>query len=483
MVSKKLSARDLCLRLMNANSEKTVVDLLTDSDYWDVPAFWRPYGGRASNFNTIGNQQSRPDAAIVEKLVNSIDARLINECLGRGIDPEGTRAPHTMREAVALFFENGSTSSSAGLVREWTSAKRTEVSKGITLAATGFRPNQGNPCFIIADCGEGQTPDAFPSTLLSLDRDNKVKIPFVQGKFNMGGTGVLEFCGKQNLQLVVSRRNPRLASEPGGARDLEWGFTVVRREDPEGGRKSSVYTYLAPIGHSERANGGAVLSFASKSLPIFPEGQNPLGREAEWGTFIKLFEYTVTGFSRSNILMRDGLVGQLDLLLTGLALPIRLYECRTFAGHAGSFETSLTGIGVRLEDDKGNNLEGNPESFSMQVQGEGMTGTIYVFKKGKAETYKSDEGVLFAVNGQTHGHMSKDFYRRKRVGMSYLANSLLITIDCSEFSARSRELLFMPDRETIRDCELKRAIEHELEDLVSNHQGLRALRERRGARN
>ncbi len=475
----KVSSKELCIQLMKVDSEAEAIELLRTSSYWENPIAWRPYGGRASNFNTIGNQQSRPDAAIVEKLVNSIDARLINECLQRGIDPEGPEAPRTMREAVARFFENGSASSTAGLIREWANEKRTEVSRGITLAATGFRPAQGNSCFMIADCGEGQTPDLFPDTLMSLDKDNKVKIQFVQGKFNMGGTGVLEFCGKRNLQLVVSRRNPKLVRESANSRDSEWGFTIVRREDPEGGRKTSVYTYLAPLGSAESPHNGAVLSFPAKSLQIFPEGQHPLGRGSEWGTLIKLYEYSVTGFSRSNILMRGGLMRQLDIRLTGLALPIRLYECRPFGGHEGSFETSLTGIGVRLDDDKGSNLEGDPESFSMQVEGESMTGTIYVFKKGKEETYKSDEGVLFAVNGQNQGQLSEDFFRRKSVGMSYLADSLLVTIDCSEFSARARELLFMPDRETLRDCELRRSIEDELETLISQNQRLRALRAQR----
>jgi|SRR6516164_1026093 hypothetical protein len=41
-------------------------------------------------------------------------------------------------------------------------------------------------CFTVSDNGEGQTPDKMPYTLLSLDRSNKLRVPFVQGKFNMG---------------------------------------------------------------------------------------------------------------------------------------------------------------------------------------------------------------------------------------------------------------------------------------------------------
>ena len=86
-----------------------------------------------------------------------------------------------------------------------------------------------------------------------------------------------------------------------------------------------------------------------------------------------------------------------------VALPIRLHECRpSYRGHEGSFETTLTGIGVRLEDGKADNLEPSfPSSSPMSVAGEQMTATVYAFKKGKAETYRRNEGVIFTLNGQT----------------------------------------------------------------------------------
>ncbi len=472
--------KDLCISLMQNDKQTTVIQLLKKRGFWDDPKVWRYYGDRSSNMNTIGNQQSRPDAAVVEKLVNSVDARLINECLLNGINPEGPEAPKSIRKAVALFFENGSTSSNAGLIREWPATKRTEVALGITLSATGYTPRKGNPCFTIADSGEGQTPLNLPLTILSLDRENKVKIPFVQGKYNMGGTGVLEFCGENNLQFVLSRRNPKLLDSHSHNTDKNWGFSIVRREDPIGNRRNSVYTYLAPVGADSSPHKGAVLSFKSETMPIFPYERDPYAKNAEWGTLIKLYEYSTAGFSGTNILLSSGLMRQLDLLLTDLALPIRLYECRSeYSGHEGSFSTNLTGIGVRLDDNKHENLEDDPYSVTMNVAGEKMTANIFVFKKDKADTYRSNEGIIFSVNGQTHGYLSTSFFRRKKVGMSYLSDSILVTIDCSNISPRSREILFMPSRDRLRDSELKLKIEKELEEILRNHQGLKKLREKR----
>ena len=471
----------LCLELLHCDTEEAVIALLADAGYWDDRDSWRYFGDLENNWSTIGNQQSSPHAALVEKLVNAVDATLMGLCYENGHEPTSLDAPKTMRAAVARFFESGQEDSShGGLIRNWSSSKRTEVAQRITLVATG---SKSRPSFTIADSGEGQTPDSMPETLLSLTRTNKLRIPFVQGKFNMGGTGVFKFCGKHNIQLVISRRNPKAIT--GYNEDAtKWSFTVVRREDPERGRRSSVFTYLAPLGKDKFPGKGGVLRFDANEFPLFPEftttDRTPYGRAAQSGTLIKLFEYGLPAGGRSNILMSDGLLRRTDLLLPDTALPIRFYEARKYSGHAGSFSNTLTGLSVRLEDDKTNNLEeGFPTSCPLRASDEEMISTIYAFKKGKAKTYRNDEGIIFTLNGQTHGYLTPDFFRRKKVGLSYLADSLLVVVDCSKFSGRAREDLFMNSRDRLSKGELRAAIEHELEDMLKNHTGLRNLKESR----
>ena len=481
---KEAQAKELCLALMRADSEEEVIGLLKEAGLWDNKDLWRFYGDYENNYNTIGNQQGRPDAALVEKVVNAVDARLMNKCLVRGIDPEGPRGAHSIRQAVAMFFDEAYRPDSphAGQVKSWPNDKRTETARWLTLVATGVGPRSGNPCFTISDLGEGQTPERMPDTFLSLTKSNKLRIPFVQGKFNMGGTGVFEFCGPNGMQLIVTRRNPKIVNGKfAHSSDSQWGFTVVRRENAGVGPvRNSVYTYLAPVGAEAKPSQGGVLRFSADSMPIFPQGRNPYARDSEWGTLIKLYEYAATGF-KSNILMKDGLLSRLDLLLPDVALPVRLYECRpTYKGHEGSFENNLTGLGVRLEDDRGNNLEeGFPSSCPIGALGEEMRATIFAFKKGKAETYRKHEGIIFTQNGQTHGYLTPDFFTRKAVGLSYLADSILVMVDCSRFTGRAREILFMNSRDRLRSGDLKAEIERALEEMLKHHQGLRDLKERR----
>lgn len=291
--------QDLCSRLLRADREDDVIDMLKSAGHWSNRSQWRLFGDNENNFSTIGNQQAKPEAAVVEKLVNAVDARLMLECLLRSVNPEGPKAPKSIREAVAIFFDNHPNPQDplAGRISRWTDKERTKVAQTITFAATGARAQSGNPCFTICDSGEGQTPDRMPDTLLSLNKSNKLRIPFVQGKFNMGGTGVLKFCGRHNLQLIISKRNPVVANrELRDDSDLSWGFTVVRREDPEGNRRSSVFTYLAPVDCDSNPGRGGVLRFSADALPLFPEGNEAYARNTEFGTLIKLYEYACRHF-------------------------------------------------------------------------------------------------------------------------------------------------------------------------------------------
>lgn len=479
------STKALCLALMKADTEAEVIKLLTESGFWENPSAWRYYGDYENNYNTIGNQQARPDSALVEKCVNSVDARLMNECLARGMNPESPDAPTSIRHAVARYFDENLAPESelAGRILNWGDEKRTRVARAITLAATGFPPREGRPCFSIADLGEGQTPELIPKTFCSLTESNKLRIPFVQGKFNMGGTGVLKFCGRNKLQFILSRRNPAiLGGRTDDPSDNCWGFTLVRREDTAGGGRSSVFTYLAPLGSERNPRHGGVLRFTAESLPIFPDGRNAYAKASAWGTLIKLYEYAATGYSNTHILRKDGLLGRIDLLLPDPALPMRLFECRpAFRGHEGSFETNLTGLSVRLEDDKGENLEeGFPASCPIAVEGEHLTATIYAFKKGRADTYRKNEGLIFTLNGQTHGHLTRDFFNRKSAGrLNFIADSILVMIDCSEISNLAREDLFMNSRDRLSHGELRISLEEKLEEMLRHHDGLRALKERR----
>lgn len=104
MLPLEFSSQQLCMDLLHADTEERVIDLLSREGYWDDSDAWRPFGNRKDNFSTIGNQSSSADGALVEKLINSVDAVLMGECWVAGVRPNSPEAPRSIPEAVAQFF-------------------------------------------------------------------------------------------------------------------------------------------------------------------------------------------------------------------------------------------------------------------------------------------------------------------------------------------------------------------------------------------
>lgn len=443
------------MSLASAESERDIVAILKNNQLWSSE-HWRDYGDNENNFAVIGNQQSAPDAALVEKFINSVDAVLMKKCMLHGVDPTSTTAPTNVKQALASFFNIPQ-----GKLSNLSDSQRTSLAQNIHFVATGTKRK---PNYSIVDLGEGQTPASLPDTILSLNKSNKLRIPFVQGKFNMGGSGVLQFCGKQNLQLIITKRHPDL---PKDKTDHLWAVTLVRRESPTKGRRSSVYTYLAPRNH--------ILSFEAEDLPLLPAKNQALADAMTYGTFIKLFEYNIPGFAT---LVSLDLYYRLNTLIPTIALPIRIHETREYGGHYK--ETTLSGLNVRLEEASSKTLEeGFPLSSTLHIYGQKLLLSIIAFKEKQHSNYKKQEGVLFTINGQTHGSLSKNFFGWQSVGMGSLVDSLLLLVDCSNLDARLREDLFMNSRDRLRDGELSRKIKEELARLVKVHPALKELREQR----
>jgi hypothetical protein len=457
-----MQLKDLCLALVKCETEQEVIDILKAEKYWDRSENWQLFGADENNYSIIGNQQSKPESAIVEKIINSVDAMLMGECFTRDIKPEASEAPQSIREALIEYFNIFD-----GKLTNISAKERSMLAENIGFVATGQKTN---PNYAIFDKGEGQSPARLHDTILSIRKSNKLRIPFVQGKFNMGGTGVFRFCGERNIQLIISKRHPGVAEFESDPMKDFWGFTIIRRDDPAHGARSSNYKYLAPSNH--------ILFFPAEELPILPgDYPEPYAKPLQWGTYIKFFEYKIGPGLRTNILF--DLYNKLSVLMPQIALPVKLYERRKdYQGN--SFETVLSGLSVRVDEDRSENIEENfPSSGAMTVDKQTMRYSIYVFKKGKHEKFTKDEGIVFTINGQTHGYLSKAFFNRKSVGLNYLAESILVILDCSEIDGRAREDLFMNSRDRLSTCPLKTDIERELEEVLKKHPGLAILKDKR----
>jgi hypothetical protein len=468
-------AEELCLALLTAEDESAAVRLLDSYGYsLDTPNVWHPLGDNEGNFGQVGNQQDEGTPALVEKIVNSIDAVLMGECYAANVQPDSPSAPQSMQQAVERFF-----GIKDGRLGALDSAEQKQLAERILVVATG---EKSSPCYLIIDTGEGQSPHRFRDTFLSVTQGTspKVRIPFVQGKFNAGSTGSLQYCGKHNIQLIVSRRQPYAPVDQSDGSADRWGFTVIRRRRPQAGDRSSVFEYLAPKGE--------ILNFASPGLQALPgktpQAKNPLAYQQPLthGTCIKLYNYRWRGRGLATLEARR----ELENYLQVPCLPFRVVEARN-GYKANYFATTVIGvwnaIGEPDEETGSKKVEaGFPASGELNVPGIGKLPYQVVVWRDSLNPDHLTTGLYFLQNGQVHGSFPTDFVSRT-LGFDYIKDHVLIAVDCTAMDRGVAEDLFMTSRDRLRKNEEYAVVRTALTSELRDHPGLRAVnaewRERR----
>ena len=85
--------------------------------------------------------------------------------------------------------------------------------------------------------------------------------------------------------------------------------------------------------------------------------------------------------------------------------------------------------------------------------------------------------MIFTVNGQSHGTLTRNFF--KRAGKGYLKDSLIVLVDCSSLSYVNSEDLFKTSRDRLTQNEDSEAIEKKLLDVIKDDRRLRRLQNER----
>ncbi len=453
-------AKDLLDELLQAETEEQVHNLLVEYGLLRDSS-WLAYGRVANNSGPFFSQSSSPEGALVEKIVNGIDAVFMAKAYEHG--DFASNPPRNMFEAAERYFGIPK----GDIYKLKPAGKRREIARNsVQVVFSGNRSLEGSPTITITDQGEGQDPDNFPETFLSLLKDNKLRVPFVQGKFNMGSTGTIPFCGeKYGYQLILSRRHP---SAPGHG-DY-WGYTIVRRRRPSGGMRASQFQYLAPQGD--------ILTVDIDALPIWVMADGTL-QDIRYGSLVRLFEYKIKQKSNAKL----NFSRTLNRRLYKIPIPVQVIERRY---KAARLEEIIAGMETRLTEDTTDVEQGYPYKDEFNIPEIGKVKITLVPFKENEDTYvrnwiTAKESVIFTVNGQAHGFETRDYLRRKGkngVDFYYLGQKLLVVVDCTALP----EDMFMGSRDRLRECSETDAFLRELTYYLRHHIGLRELNNKRKKR-
>ena len=328
----------------------------------------------------------------------------------------------------------------------------------LVIGITGAKSKkEGLPCYTFVDNGEGQRGEDFEDTFLSLSAGNKKSIPFVQGKYNMGSSGVLRYCGRRWFKLILSRRYD---GKDG------WSWTLMRRR-PYDSDSMPVAEYFIP-GKTE------IPSFDSDYLYPFHTmtGQRYDGVMLKTGTVVKLFDYQVGSKFLSFRDARD----TLNENLVETILPFRLLDFRQLPKTGKAREAAQKRGGDRAEgvdprpfygmeflllrSHKEDGLEDEDKEVAAAGERKIFVGIIKDPDIGKVSVSaiplkreipgwlsQNINRVFHTVNGQVQHKQSRGYL--SRCGFPALKDRAVIVVDASNLTFSAHNEVWKGDREHI----------------------------------
>lgn len=414
------------------HTEQAVAEVLHEID--DHPSVdWVPLGREPNNYSIVENQQSNAFAAFTELVVNSIDAIILR----------------------SFFKKHGDSYSGSEYSSLDEAANDLIVKEEDTIEVTATGKQNGPFSLTLYDNGCGQPPEDFDTTFLNVLTPGEIKqeFDFLQGKYGMGSTGVLPFCGDRGYKLIASA---------GYDKPKQWSWSIIRKN-----RDKNQYEYLTVNGIPPQFNGVV-------------DGRNS-------GTYIKCFEYQSEVKSTITKRFRH----RLERYITTSPVPIQLNETR-YDGYGSPYtEGLLPSIWSKKEYIKGhdriehtfdNDILGTKdiEIFLMKAEDQlediGLSKNVTEsFVRGSKQT---KQAILFTYNGQTHGDQGQTFIRR-RCNLRQIYNDTLVVINFSDVDDADIVDLFKPSRDRLQEKEPAKVLKNELEDILKKNDMLLEEEERR----
>jgi len=478
--------------IYEADSGADVENMLKSHNYWDEDNYL-PVGGYSNNYTTIHVQGRSAEAALGERIINSVDALLMRKCQEIDkLNPRSPNAPKSVKDAVEKYYGIPN-----GRLHEIDDSKKKRGDKirnlaEIFISVTGY--DAGTPTINLLDLGEGQSPHKMKDTFLSLsntDSPYKEKIQFVQGRFNQGGSGSLKFS---DYTFILTKRAPSLLKpamldilnegkkqgdygwQEKKPNDENWGWTVIRRFN----RKDDydVYKYLAP--------NNEIISFSADKLKLAPQRIIPTGRtnalkatpydvEIKSGTLIKMFNYKLEDIYNQDAWysLRRAMDSR---VFYRLPLPARIYELRKHRIAGKGDASNLCGLLYTIKDNPQviYKSEDSPFIFDEDVPG---VGPVYMEcwildwknKAAKSEHYFGKMSIAYLVNGQVHYAFKPSELTGRDIDKHNLPGYFFAAVDLTQLPISVRQHILPPDRQSVDDSEEHRTLKKKLFDWIKQH--------------
>lgn len=420
---------------------------------------WRDLGDRPNNAGTVQIASSAA-SALIERVTNAIDGMLELKA-----EEHTGSLPASPRDAAREWF---------GVPRNGIGELDDKARRGLASNITVLLEDSGDPTrptVRVIDRGIGQHPADADATLLSLNENNKVGKPYLQGAYGQGASATYRFG---RYTLIVMRRKPALN---GGREDLV-GWTIVW-EDPGDPYvdKLAIYRYLVD------ANG---------EIPVFDPSLLP---DPTWhGVNVTHVAYDLRGYTAAYTQPKNGIWALFHSSLFDPVLPFLVGGNRDLDVKTAGEDSTRVVIGNAARLNNPNGPRGdlavsyrNSESYDIgKATGRDLGRfaiNYWVLQRPAGSTSTSDptasyvgpdNAVTMTLSGQRQDAENRTWLRN-RTELPFLVRNLIVQIDVDGLSPIAKRELFSSTRERAVDGDLRERIYAEVATVLKQDSELRRL--------
>lgn len=380
---------------------------------------------------------AEPAVLLVERVVNMFDA-LIELAVARLGDRSANWS--SPAEAASYLFNLPD--------------DRVELARKSVMALFDSDDSARTPTIAFRDHGIGLTPEEMPTTILSLNKSNKIGKLYLHGVFGKGGTTA---CQASDATVIVSRKHPDLLKA--GEADRVAVAVITLGDAPDA--KMDFFRYL-----------GGTTSNGTPQVFSVPAGHITF----DPGTYVAHINYKANiRLSTQTWNQEESVYFQNETVLFKPALPYTLSDERSSDYNKRPVDrkvNTLSGLQRRL-----GNL--TPAANGKIIQKSNWTvisvpnlGDVrlrwWLFKGRDERRQYVGKGynVIFTSNGQVHHGW--DSYRLQTIvpDKRRVAQQLLAEIDCDGLDIRRRTRLFSTDRSQLRRSPEGKVLEAMIADAL-----------------
>ncbi|HWY18595.1 MAG TPA: hypothetical protein VNY27_07780 [Solirubrobacteraceae bacterium] len=399
----------------------------------------RYLGDNESNWSSVASSVD-PRGIVFERVTNMWDA-VIEATAQRRSDfsqPSPAAAAHAF-----LHVPPGGPS-------EMADSERREIAALCTVVLHDSDDPVSRPTLAFRDFGIGITPTEMPGTILSLERNNKLRKPYLHGVFGKGGSVACMFSA---ATIIVTRKQPDLL---GAGEEDRIAIAVVRQGDAD---DVGLPFFRYVVGPDDLP-----WSVAASEAPAF-----------EPGTLVVQVGYQAEKMGLQNWQNEESIYAYAETLLFRPTLPYGLQDARSGEANRRPVDRRskpevVMGLGQRLETPSEGLLAASRPA-TLDVPGLGKIKVRWwLFEHEDRIRRRIARGnvVLFTASGHVHHAWNRQRFTGLVEGRRRVAQRIIVEVDTDAIPQKTRVQIFSSFRDRMLKMRHGAALEQDVAEWLSN---------------